>query len=114
MVREQIWNPIQKTPVLNGIVWRIAEPVSAGNILTIIRTPESFRSFVAILRLDDDTGHVAGVTLPPPGTDGSELFSFLELPEARGPRELYPLPILERGFLPFVEAWRYIVDEKRR
>jgi hypothetical protein len=110
VVREQLQNPPQKMPVLSGIMWRITEPVPPGNTLTIMHTPESIRSFLAILRLDDDTGHAAAVTLPAPGTDGSDLYPRLRLPESQGTKTLQPLPIPKVGFLPFIETWRYVVE----
>jgi hypothetical protein len=114
IVREQLQNPIRKMPVLSGIMWRLTDAVPAGITLAIMYAPESTRSFLAILRLDDDTEHVAAVTLPPPGMDGSELYPLLLLPEAQGSKTLQPLPIPKRGFLPFVETWRFVVDDKGR
>jgi hypothetical protein len=110
VVREQLQNPTQKGPVLNGIMWRVTDPVPPGNTVAIMHTPESTRSFFVILSLDKDTGHVAGVTLPPPGSDGAELYPRLLSPEARGQKALDPLPIPKKGFLPFHQTWRYIVD----
>lgn len=108
-VRKQIQNPVERTPVLNGIMWRVPDSVPSGHTLAIMREPEGIRSFVAILRLDDDTRHVAAVTLPAPGTDGSELDPQLILPEAQGEKTVQPIPIPKRGFMPFVEAWNYVV-----
>lgn len=112
IIREQIQNPRERMSVLDGIMWRIPDAIPPGNIVAIMHTPKSIRSFFVFLRLDDDTRHVAGVTLPPPGTNGAELYPQLQSTEARGLKMLDPLPIPERGFLPFVETWRYVVHGK--
>ena len=110
-VRRQLQDPVQRTPILDGVIWRIPAAIPVGSSLAIMHSPESTRSFFVILSLDQDSGHVAGVALPPPGTDGSELYQRLRLPEFQGPKTLHPLPLPKHGFFPFGETWRYVLDQ---
>ncbi len=112
VVRKQLENPVQRTAVLDGIMWRITDAVPAGSTVSILQAPPSTRSFFVIMTLDKETKHIAGVTLPPPGTDGSDLYPYLQSPEARGTKNANPLPIPKRGFLPFLETWRYFIEDE--
>ena len=109
-VREQLKNPMEKTAKLDGIMWRIEETIPEEADLCIMHTPEWLRSFFIVLRLDEQR-HVAGVTLPPPGTDGSDLYPRLRAPDTQGKKLLHPLPIPTNGFLPFLQAWRFAIRE---
>lgn len=112
VVREQLDKPLERTSVLNGIMWRVTDTVPEGSTVCIMHSPESLHSFFVMVGLDGQK-HVAGVTLPAPGTDGTDLYSHLQSPEARGAKLLTPLPMPKRGFLPFIEAWRDIVEGPR-
>lgn len=107
VVRDQLQNPTQKGPVLEGVMWRITDLLPSGSTITIMHTPESTRSFFVVLSLDRDTGHLAGVTLPPPGSDGLEFYSRL-LAAGPGQKAVTPLPIPPRGFLPFEKTWHHV------
>ena len=107
-VREQLKTPIERTPVLNGIIWKMGETIPDDASLCVMFAPELTRSFFIILRLNEQK-HLAGVTIPPPGDDGSGLYALLQRPEAQGAKQLHPVPI-PNGFLPLVQVWRAVIE----
>jgi hypothetical protein len=106
-IQWQIQHPLESTATLNGIMWRISDPVSIKNEVTIIEQPQEFRCFLVILQLDAETKHYAAVALPPPGQDGAEFYKRLRSPSARGPRQLVVVQRPNRQFLPMVAVWEH-------
>lgn len=101
-IRAQITEPLHETYVLKGIPWRVDATVTLETALAVVRAPAQFRSFVALLRLDENPIHVAAVTLPPPGVAGPEFYEALAQSGPQRTCRLLPVP---NGFFPFQELW---------
>lgn len=106
-IQWHIQHPLESTAALNGIMWRISDPVSTTNVVTIVEQPQEFRCFLVILQLDAETKHYACVALPPPGQDGAKLYKLLQSPSAGGLRRLVVIPRPNRQFLPMVALWEH-------
>jgi hypothetical protein len=107
-VRDEIRQGDRETPILKGIVWRLNKEAPHGTRVTIMTRPRELASFLVLLQLDADRRHVAAVTLPPPGSDGVDLYERIQAQQASTDVAVTPLPEAE-GFVPFVEAWRAVV-----
>ena len=68
---------------------------------------ERVLSFVALLKLDDDPLQVAGVVLPPPGSDGAPIYEAIRS-EQGGPETMNPLA-MPNGFAPLRETWEAVI-----
>ena len=110
-IRAQILNPTQETSVLNGVAWRLPEPVPSGNWVTVIANDHSKASFVVLVQLSNEPIHVGGIALPPPGDDGSELYSQVRSAPWRKPMRLRPVPTGGNHFLHFAGTWKYLVAD---
>ena len=106
-IQWQIQHPLESTAALNGIMWRISDPVPTKNVVTIVEQPQEFQCFLVILQLDAETKHYAGVALAPPGQDGAEFYKRLQSPSAGGPRRLVVVRPPNRQFLPMVAVWEH-------
>ena len=108
-VREQIRHWSQQSPILKGVVWRLEGAPFQRSTAMVMTRPTELASFVVLLQLDTDEGHVAAVTLPAPGSDGVELYDRIGALGKASTVIATPLPET-KGFLPFVRVWRAITD----
>ena len=104
-IREQILKPTAETDVLTGASWRVDAGAPPSTSLALAKAPDDRSGFVAFLALDADSGHVAAVTLPPPGVDGEEFYRTLAESQARRTYHLSVLPEPD-GFVPLAELWQ--------
>lgn len=110
LVREQILDHTRDLGVLDGIAWRLGPPVPSDTMLTLMLEPEELRSFVVLLRLDEDTQHFAGVSLPLPGSTGEDLYARIREHRASGLKgtvRVTPVPQVH-GFRPFPSRRRQV------
>lgn len=110
-VRDQIRRWDRETPILKGIVWRLNEEAPQGSTVAIMTWPRELASFLVLLQLDAERRHVAAVSLPPPGSDGVDLYDRIQAQQPSTRVTATPLPETE-GFVPFVEAWRAVVGRR--
>jgi hypothetical protein len=106
-IQRQIQHPLEPTVALNGINWRISDPVPVENVVAIMHQPQEFQCIFVILQLDTQTKHYAGIALPPPGQDGAEFYERLQSQGVGGSQQLVAIPRLNGDPLPMLEVWEH-------
>lgn len=62
-IRRQLANPLEGSPVLRGVFWKLEDPPTTSPFNIVFR-PIELRSFFVILDLSTDITHYAGALLP--------------------------------------------------
>jgi hypothetical protein len=103
-VRAQIREWKCDLPVLDGITWRMDDPLPSGTMVTEVMKPAELQSFTVLLQLDAETRHFAAASLPVPGSDGEDLYARIREYRASRTKATFtamPVPLLPEGFLPY-------------
>jgi hypothetical protein len=112
-VLHQIRNPREQMAVVNGIVWRVPEPLPQDHLVSVLTAPDHLRSFVVFLKLNASPNHVSGVMLPAPGNDGSTVYSAVQSPDTPKRKIFRGIPLPHDGFWPFITVWKHFAKAPR-
>ena len=85
VIREQLDQPDDETPVLKGLSWNVAGSTSVSEAwipsrlgISIVTEPRELRSaFIVFIPLTKEPDRVSTVLLPPFGADGAEFYRLL-------------------------------------
>lgn len=111
-LREQLQDPLAEAPILNSTMWRIPDVTITESCVAIVSEPQELRSFLVLLKLNDEPCHMAGVFMPPPRFDGAAFYERLASREAPAELSFRALPMVS-GFLPYRYTWEHLLKGPR-